>query len=294
MTQRTLHPWVDGLGRWWVGCMLALVFCLPAQVGATGIAIVTDLQGKASLTYQGRTTDATIASVIEAGTQLQLAANASMVVLYFEPGAEFALRGPAQVTFRSNQPESTSGAAAQRRNPAAGPPIRIKPVGVGQGAFVMRSVSTVARIRLLSASGTRVLETQPEFRWQEPQGALRYQVEIADDTGRLLHDAVVDGAALSLPAGLQLREGMSYSWAVSTRLPDGRKYSSTGEFSVANADLRSQAAALRLAVDASVSSRVAYALWLDQAELRDEARKLWRVLAAERPEDEQLKALAAR
>ena len=158
----------------------------------------------------------------------------------------------------------------------------------------MRSSQPGARIRLLSASGTRVLENQPELRWLEPHGGLTYQVEIADDTGRLLHEAQVAGAALRLPPGVQLKEGVSYSWAVSARLPDGRKYSSVGEFSVANAELRAQAGALRLAVDASVSSRVAFALWLDQAELKDDARKLWRMLAAERPEDERLKALAAR
>ena len=85
-----------------------------------------------------------------------------------------------------------------------------------------------------------------------------------------------------------------YRWAVSTRLPDGRKYSSVGEFSVANAELRSQAAALRVAADAAVPARVAYAVWLDQAGLKDEARKLWRLLAAERPEDARLRVFAVR
>ena len=279
------------IGTTW---LLALAAILPATASAAPIAIVTDVQGRATITTDGRAVDATIATEIEPGAQLQLQANATLVLLYFEAAAEYAFRGPAQAVLRTAQPEMISGAAAVRRSPGAGPAIRIKPVGLGQGALVMRSGQPGARIRLLSASGTRVLETQPEFRWLEPQPGLTYQVEIADDTGRLLHEAQVAGAALRLPVGMQLKEGASYSWAVSARLPDGRKYSSVGDFSVAGAELRAQAAALRATVDAGVSSRVTYAVWLDQAELKDEARKLWRVLAAERPDDEQLKALAAR
>ena len=50
---------------------------------------------------------------------------------------------------------------------------------------------------------------------------------------------------------------------------------------------------MRPAVTAPLSTRVAYAAWLDQMELKDEARKYWRMLSAERPEDARLKALAA-
>jgi hypothetical protein len=42
-----------------------------------------------------------------------------------------------------------------------------------------------------------------------------------------------------------------------------------------------------------VSHRVAYAAWLEQMQLRDEARKYWKGLAAERPDDAKLRALAA-
>ena len=41
-----------------------------------------------------------------------------------------------------------------------------------------------------------------------------------------------------------------------------------------------------------LSSRIAYAAWLDQMELKDEARKYWQTAATERPDDPRLKALA--
>ena len=163
---------------------------------------------------------------------------------------------------------------------------------MAQGAIVLRSLLPAARIRLFSANGTRLLEAQPEFRWQELQAGVPYQFGITDDTGRSLYETQVDTASLTLPATVQLRDGGSYTWVVSAKLPDGRKYVSTGVFSVASADLLAQAMDLRTDASAPVSSRVAYAAWLEQAELKDEARKHWRALAAERPQDMRLQELA--
>lgn len=257
-------------------------------------AMVTDLQGRASIGFGGRTVAATIASEIETGAQVQVQSGSTLVALYLTSGTEYVFKGPAQVTFGPQQPEVLTGAPAVLRGPATANPIRIKPVGMSQSAMVMRSSGAAARIRLLSASGTTVVDTRPEFHWQEPHPGLKYQVEIADDTGRLLHESTVDGALFMLPAGLHLKEGMSYTWSVSTRLPDGRKYSSIGDFGIANAELRSHAVALRPAADAELSQWVVYAIWLDQIGLKDEARKRWRALSAERADDERLKQLADR
>lgn len=59
-----------------------------------------------------------------------------------------------------------------------------------------------------------------------------------------------------------------------------------------SAGLRAQAEALRPAAGAPFSERVAYAAWLEQQQLGDEARAWWKKLAAERPDSAQLRALA--
>ena len=256
--------------------------------------MVTDLQGKATITLAGRSMPATILSEITVGAQIQLPADAALVLLYLDSGAEYGIKGPALVVARQTQPESLSGAPPVRRASVLGPAIRVKPAGLGQAAIVMRSLAVNHRIQLLAASNTLVLDRQPELRWQAPQPGLRYQVEIADDTGRILHEAQVDGTSLPVPASLQLSDGQAYTWAVSARLPDGRRYASSGNFSVASAELRAQANGLAAAAGTDVPSRVTYGVWLDQSGLKDEARALWRVLAAERPEDERLRALALR
>ena len=47
-----------------------------------------------------------------------------------------------------------------------------------------------------------------------------------------------------------------------------------------------------LAASVLLSTRVAYAAWLEQMELKDEAHKYWQAALSERPEDARLKALA--
>jgi hypothetical protein len=275
--------------------LVAGAVMLPAMAHGAGVAMVTDLQGKATISAEGRARDVTILAELDAGSQVQLAAGATLVALYLDAGDEYVFKGPASILFKAGQPEVTSGAKPEKRGSSLGKggnAIKIKPVGVAQGAMVMRGFRTGARIQLLNLHKTRTLETQPEFRWQALQSGVKYHIEVTDETGRMLHEADVDTASFKLPAAIPLKEGVPYTWEVSARLPDGRKYSSSADFAVAPADLRTQADALRPAASAPLSARVAYAAWLDQMELKDEARKYWKAAATERPDDPRLKSLA--
>lgn len=62
--------------------------------------------------------------------------------------------------------------------------------------------------------------------------------------------------------------------------------------SAVSPELRARIEAARPAPSAPVSERVAFAAWLEQMGLGDEAGRYWRALAAERPGSAQLKALA--
>ena len=252
--------------------------------------MVTDVSGRVT-----GPAPVTIMSEIPADARMQVEPGSRLVVIYLKSGDEYTFTGPAQVQFRAGGPEVASGAKPQRKANPLGKDsgVTIRPLSVAQGAFVMRSGRPTARIKLLSLSGTKTLDAAPEFRWQEIEPGAKYRFELTDDTGKSLYEGEVGGAAFRLPAGMQLREGVTYTWELSARLADGKRYVSVGDFSVAEAAVRSQARSLRPAAGAPVSQRVAYAAWLEQVELRDEARKYWKTLAAERPEDGKLKALAA-
>ena len=270
--------------------VLFFIAALPSNACAA-VAMVTDLQGRASA--DGR--DVTILSELQANAQVQLGAGATLVALYLDSGDEYVFKGPAQIAFRPGTPAVLSGTKPEKRAPSlgkAGANVRIKPVGMLQAATVMRAAPVSARVRLLNLRATRTLETAPEFRWAALEPGIKYQFELADESGRTLHEALVDATSFTLPATVRIGEGVIYTWKISARMSDGRRYSSAGDFSIAPADVRAQAAALRPAESAPLSTRVAYAAWLEQVELKDEARKYWQAALQERPDDPRLKALA--
>ena len=276
--------------------LVCAIGLLPATAQGAGVAMVTDLQGKATASIQGRSRDLTILDELEAEALVQLDPGTTLVVLYLDTGYEYVCKGAAAIDLRPGQPEAQSGAKPERRNLTlrkAGKDIRIRPMGMVQGAMVMRGIRADTQIQLSSLDKTRTLETRPAFRWKELEPGLEYGFELDDETGRTIFEAQVKETSLDLPAGVKLREGVPYVWKVSARLPNGRTLTSSSGFAIAPADVRAQARELRPAASAPLSARIAYAAWLDQMDLKDEARKYWIAASAERPESSRLRALAA-
>jgi hypothetical protein len=279
-----------------------LMFCcialgaVPSAALAASLAMVTDLQGKASLVAgDGKPRELTILAELDAGTKVELPSGATLIALYLDAGDEYVFRGPASIVFRPGAPEVPSGAKPEKRSLSlgkGGKDVRIKPVGVTQGALVMRTVRPEARIQLLTLNKTHTLESTPEFRWSAIQPGLTYGFELSDETGRMVYEAKVSGTSLRLPAEVKLREAAPYSWEVTARLPDGRKYSSSADFAIAGPELRSRAESLRPPSSAALSTKIAFAAWLDDADLKDEARKYWKDASSQRPDDARLRALA--
>jgi hypothetical protein len=275
--------------------LICVIAALPPVARATGVAMVTDLQGKATVSSDGRTRDLMILAELEAGAKVKLDAGAKLVALYLDAGDEYLFRGTSTIEFKPGAPEVQSGAKPERSNLSlgkGGKDVRIKAVGMTQAAMVMRSAGPEVRIQLLTLNQTRTLENSPEFRWKGLPPGQKYGFEVDDGTGRTVFETNVDVTSLRLPANVQIIENTPYTWKVSARLPDGSRYSSSAQFAVAAADLRARAESLRPLPSAPLSTRIAYGAWLDGMELKDEARKYWKAAAAERPNDTRLKELS--
>ena len=282
-----------------LGLVLLLGFAMDyaaeaAEAGTEAVAMITDVQGKATLDTPGETRNLTILTEIVNDSQIDLAQAARLVALWLKSGEEYAFIGPATIRFTASGPQMLSGAQPTRRPSALerSKGIRIRAAGVTQAAVVMRSAGKATRIRLLTLAGTRTLDTNPEFRWQPIPGVRQYRFALADVTGRALLEVDVSGDVYRLPAEVKLDEDATYTWELATRLPDGRKYASSGDFSIVPSTQREQVDAIRPSADASLAERVAFAAWLEQQELRDEARKYWKDAAVERPQDAKLRQLA--
>lgn len=256
--------------------------------------MITDLTGKVSAAGAGGAI--TILAEINADARIVLDSGARLVAIHLKSGDEYSVTGPAQVLFARDGLRGLSGTQPLRRaSPlgGGGQDIRIRPGAVTQAAFVMRSGGSANRITLLTLTGTKTLERNPEFQWQAPAPGLTYRFELTDDSGRVVVESELGDTSFKL-SSVRLKEGASYTWEVSAQPQQGRGVLGVGDFSVAGADLMERATALRPLSDAPVSARVTYAAWLAQVELHDEARKYWRALALERPGDARLRALARR
>jgi hypothetical protein len=272
--------------------VLALLTAPLAASDGDSVALITDLQGEARL-VDAKAPALSILSELRSGSALRLAAGARASLIYLESGQEFTLAGPAEVSIGDSAPAAITGAPPSARGVALarGGGVRIKPVSVTQASIVMRAVNAPQKLRLLGLAGGQTLSAAPRFAWQAPVQGLEYRFELFDATGQSLHSATTRETALDLPATVALVPGVNYSWLVSGRL-DGKSWSNAGDFTVADDTLRARAEALRPADDALMSERVVYAAWLEQNQLRDEARAWWKQMASERDQDPALKVLA--
>lgn len=275
--------------------ILAISVAGALAAAAAPVAMVTDIEGQVQQATGEPATNPGLLAQITPGAEWVLADGAKLVVVYFTSGDEYTFTGPAVVKFHENAPELRSGGTVKSRSTvlaALGGQNRISTVGKVQAAVVMRGADEGAVLKLHNLNGTLTLDRHPEFRWEAIEPGLRYTFALSDETGKSLLEAEVEGTSLAVPSWLTLAEGGRYTWMVSARLGDGRKYSNVGEFAVADAALRQQVEAARPGEGATLSERVTFATWLDQVGLHDEARKLWKTLAAERLDSPALQQMA--
>jgi len=275
---------------------LFLGYCVASSAAVSpAVAMVTDLEGKAVVLDDIRKPVVSILSEIRQDARVQLEAGARLVAVYLNSGQTYEMKGPSVVLFRLQQPESQSGTKPQPRGNAlskGSKDIRIKPVVVAQAALVMRSIKPSLKLKLLHPLGNKTLEEHPVFAWQGLAPNLQYHFRLLDETGKSLYETTVDDTSLLLPPQIQLKEVATYTWVVSTQPPEGPAFSNASDFSLASSDLRRQVESLRPANNSPFSERVAFAAWLEEMALRDEARKYWKAAAAERPDDPRLKVMA--
>jgi hypothetical protein len=264
----------------------------PGKTTSSAVAMITDLVGEASLVTEKRT--ASILDEVTADQRIKLDAGARMVLVFLKSGEEFDFRGPSLVHIRAAQAVALSGDQPERRSTrfGGGKAIRISPTNINQGAVLMRSMQGQAKLRLLTLSDTITLDEWPEFRWKGVQAGTVVRFELFDDKGKRLLEREVGGEAFVLPGNVRLKSGIRYRWLVTGKAANGQSISNSAQFSLASLELRADAENLRPGVGATLSEQVIYAAWLEQKELRDEARKYWRIAAVERPNDSRLRELA--
>jgi len=271
----------------WCACLLACGHTAAAQV-----AMMTDLQGKATLHGASGPSALDVLSELQAGEEIVLADGARATVTYLRTGDEYLVSGPARVAVGAEQLLARSGGAIQRRaSPLAAAAKRfVAGGGVIQAAVRMRSGPD--SVGPVEPRG-KLLAPPARFAWRGvPPGAVS-AFELAQEGGTApIVSLDAQGSELSLPRNVTLAVGRPYVWVLSFRDAGGRRRSLESAFELAGAAEAREWERLRPTADAPVSDWVLYAALLKQAGFDSDAGRIWARIATQRPDSTELGALA--
>lgn len=270
-----------------LGLAMVLAWALCAQAGV----LVTDLQGQVHSAEKGA-----VALLVELpdGTRLTLAADAQMVGTDLTSGREYLLKGPGQFRVEKTGVLDAAGVPVPQRALPGGkmPEVRVAVARVAQAALTLRGegFSSSAPSPLVPAR-TAVLTATPTLKWAAVDGATGYQISVHDGAA-MVRQATTSATEWTLPALAALSAGKSYIWRVEAMGAQGRIADASTTISVVTVEQMRLLDQLKPASGAPYSLRVLYAAQLQEVGATDEARREWRMLAKERPEDPNLEKLA--
>ncbi|HEX5363509.1 MAG TPA: hypothetical protein VFW59_04520 [Gallionella sp.] len=270
--------------------ILLSVFSLLAYA-AEPVAMITDLKGKVQLNGAKTHGQAAMLTYLAAGEEVVLDAGAALVLTYFDEAVEYSYKGPARILIEQKSPKVVKGGIADVRQLD-----KEKSLGVskfarsGKLAFAtveMRSM--VIKPTLLSPVSDKISTTTPLFAWKSVNEAEGYLLTLSENGGKPVQQIAVTTNSWQVPSETPLKPGMKYHWSVEETLKSGEKTTVIGGFSVADAETMARVNSKRPANSASLSEKVTYALYLESEGFREDAKQVWRELAAQRPDDPNLK-----
>lgn len=276
--------------RWIV---LLCVLMRPLVGIAADVAIVTDSAGPVTFEAEGTSRTVEVLASLAAETRLEVAAEASLTLVYLDSGIEYQFVGPTKVVLQSEGPTATSGQPAVQRDLAVSRATDLKTFGkhsYTQTALVLRG--SVGSVSLVSPTQTAVSTTRPGFRWEAVEKARDYRFWLRAAGGELVHGGEFSETQIELPRSIELERGAHYVWGVLPRVDGQLTYPSESRFHVLDEASAAEVARYRVAEDASVTERILYAGLLEMHQLFDEAQAYWQSLAKERPDQPRLQEKA--
>jgi hypothetical protein len=220
---------------------------------------------------------------LDAGREVALGEQASVVVFALADGSEWTLTGPGRFRIGGKQPEpiAQSRPPQRRAAPAAYRDIRLRADRLQQGGLVLRGRD---RLALVTPVQEVVVTPDVRFAWEAPDDGTRYQFELVDPSGQKVFAAETTANELMLPAAISLQAGQVYTWAVrALAAPGSVPAYRAAEFRFADARTLQRVSAARPRDDAPFAERVLFVALLQELGARSAAEDARRRLAPERP-----------
>lgn len=270
-------------------CALVLALCQLMMAGAARAAgpddvvgMVLDVQGSGELLRSGRSSKLQLLSYIKPGAQFKLEAGSKASLSHYGAKLIYQLVGPVLAEVGEDGVKVLSGTPASTKSLAEKVVAAAVHPNMGAAAFKMRSLGQ--EIAIQSPINRSVqLGARPRFQWSVPEPA-SFQLILTEAPERVVAKATVEGSTWELPPGTTLAAGKEYRWSVSYTAPDGQQRSAAADFTVASQADADAMRALKPGAGAAVDEWVLYAAILRDRQMLDEARQVWRDIAAQRPD----------
>jgi hypothetical protein len=276
MTRTFLPRRTGGL----VALAAAALFAVASRADAAPVAMVTDVVGDVKHANE----PLKILAELDAGRELSLASDATVVVFYVGDGSEWVLKGPGRYRLAGKGPEAQGGAPAAQKRP--GPPafrdIKLRPDRVRQAAVILRGRNLTLQSPV---NDDLVLTKEVRLAWALDNARdTEFEVELVDSAGKRVLKEKTQALEFLLPDDARLQPGQRYTWAVMARekgLP--QPLYAIGEFRVADAATRRRVESARPNANAPFSERALFVALLEDVGARSAADEQRRALASERP-----------
>jgi hypothetical protein len=269
--------------------IIALLALGPTGLAqAQGVAMVADLQGRATLQDAASSQPMYLTAEIPPAGVVHLEAEARLVLISLMDGETVMVQGP--LSFRLDHQGHPVGPGRRfTRVPVDAPRLKdaLRPGGLAQASLVMRAPDS--QLEPLGPDPA-VRDPRPRFAWSGPAGH-RYRFVLKDAMGKEVLRQETDRPDLELPPGVRLAIGAAYVWRVDDLSP-GAGQPFEAELQCLAESLGKTLDLLRSRREASFAQGLCYAAALTEAGLRTEARAEWKRLADLRPEDPILRAYA--
>ncbi len=280
------------------GAALCMAVGQAQPVAAAPVALLTDLDGQASVQRADGRHRLEVLDTLAAGDELRLGPNTRVeVVVTADRDRVYTLNGPGRFLLSKTELVALDRDSAVVTRDLVGNwrTLQLQPGMVGRASVSLRGAADAPLVTRSPVGGqrSRALDV---LRWNAPYGRWRdrwsYTVAVIDVQGRPVYSATATTSVVPLPRTIAWLRGRSYVWTVAAVSDDGRRAEGSAEFHIVDQDVEDfidaaqDAAAMarrKLPPGSLVAEDVLLALVLDQAGLRNEADRQWRSLVTARP-----------
>jgi hypothetical protein len=274
---------------------LLLIVLAGGAYGAVA-GIILDVQGKGMLVEGSRASRLDILMPVPAGGEIVLEENARATLVVYRGNTTHALSGPTTVRVEEGGVSLVRGTPPQAKN------ISQAHAAVAVEGINRRLAMSAVALRKLSGAGgglqlvqpsqdVALVSGEPELSWQAAPGALDREVVIQEMAGREVARLAAESDRLVVPRSAGLKPGTEYVWSVTAKFPGGRNETQERVFRILTQPDIDLIETLRPKDESDVASWVLYAAALEKFGAFDEARRIWRIVAAKNPGSERAKLI---